>query len=50
MTFDFCPMKFMSTLPGNYEIVQHRFEVFGICPDCSNAAKSVKQAEAVAVE
>ena len=50
MTFDFCPMKFMSTLPGNYEIVQHRFEVFGTCPDCKNAKKNLKQAEPVTVK
>jgi Fur family zinc uptake transcriptional regulator len=50
MTFDFCPMKFMSALPGNYEIVQHRFEVFGICPDCSQVAKNVKHSEPVTMK
>jgi Fur family zinc uptake transcriptional regulator len=50
MTFDFCPMKFMSALPGNYEIMQHRFEVFGICPDCSQVVKSVKHMEPVTMK
>jgi Fur family zinc uptake transcriptional regulator len=35
LTFDFCPMHFISTIPGNYQILNHRFEVFGTCPDCA---------------
>jgi Fur family zinc uptake transcriptional regulator len=35
LTFDYCPMHFISTIPGNYQILNHRFEVFGTCPDCS---------------
>jgi Fur family zinc uptake transcriptional regulator len=35
LTFDYCPMHFISTIPGNYQILNHRFEVFGTCPDCA---------------
>jgi Fur family zinc uptake transcriptional regulator len=33
-TFDFCPMKQIPDLPANFEIVNHRFEIFGYCADC----------------
>jgi Fur family zinc uptake transcriptional regulator len=34
VTFDFCPMNYVPDLPGDYSILNHRFEVFGYCPDC----------------
>ncbi|THF73180.1 Fur family transcriptional regulator [Cohnella fermenti] len=34
LTFDFCPMQDTLKLPGNYKIVSHRFEIYGICEDC----------------
>ncbi|CAG7628630.1 Fur family transcriptional regulator [Paenibacillus allorhizosphaerae] len=33
--FEFCPMKHVAGLPGNFQIATHRFEVFGYCPDCT---------------
>jgi len=30
-------------LPGNYKIVHHRFEIYGICEDCQT--KSAASAE-----
>jgi Fur family zinc uptake transcriptional regulator len=35
ITFDYCPMPNMSELPGNYEVIHHRFEVYGYCPECT---------------
>lgn len=35
ITFDYCPMPQMSELPGNFEVMHHRFEVYGYCPECT---------------
>jgi Fur family zinc uptake transcriptional regulator len=32
---DYCPLPDPAALPGGYEILHHRFEVFGYCPDCA---------------
>jgi Fur family zinc uptake transcriptional regulator len=32
---DYCPMPDPAALPGGYEILHHRFEIFGYCPDCA---------------
>ncbi|RKP58222.1 transcriptional repressor [Cohnella endophytica] len=34
LTFDYCPMDNGVELPGNYKIVNHRFEIYGLCEDC----------------
>ncbi|RTE11008.1 Fur family transcriptional regulator [Paenibacillus whitsoniae] len=36
LTFDYCPMEQTLQLPGNFTIVSHRFEVYGICEECRN--------------
>ncbi|MCZ8515955.1 Fur family transcriptional regulator [Paenibacillus filicis] len=33
--FEFCPMKALPECPSDFEIVNHRFEVFGYCKDCA---------------
>ncbi|QYR23630.1 transcriptional repressor [Paenibacillus sp. sptzw28] len=33
-TFDYCPMNGTLNLPGNYKIMNHRFEIYGVCEDC----------------
>ncbi|PZE21769.1 Fur family transcriptional regulator [Paenibacillus xerothermodurans] len=35
MPFEFCPMKQLSHLPDDFQIVNHRFEIFGYCPECA---------------
>lgn len=34
IAFDFCPMDHLGNLPGRYRIVNHRFEIYGICEEC----------------
>lgn len=36
LTFDYCPMEQQMVLPGKYKILNHRFEVYGICEECQN--------------
>jgi Fur family zinc uptake transcriptional regulator len=34
VTFDYCPMEQMSGLPDNFDILNHRFEIYGVCEAC----------------
>ncbi|WP_058304067.1 Fur family transcriptional regulator [Gorillibacterium timonense] len=34
LTFDYCPMNQMLSLPGNFKIINHRFEIYGLCEEC----------------
>ncbi|UUZ94898.1 transcriptional repressor [Paenibacillus sp. P25] len=36
--FEFCPMKHMAQVPKDFEVINHRFEVFGYCSDCASVA------------
>jgi Fur family zinc uptake transcriptional regulator len=40
VTFDFCPMKHVEELPGQFSIMHHRFEIFGYCPECAPAQQA----------
>ncbi|WP_019005111.1 transcriptional repressor [Cohnella laeviribosi] len=33
-TFEYCPMNDKLNLPGNYRILSHRFEIYGLCEQC----------------
>lgn len=37
LTFDYCPMEQALKLPGSFKIVNHRFEVYGVCEECQQA-------------
>lgn len=34
LTFEYCPMEQEMKLPGNFKIMNHRFEVYGLCESC----------------
>lgn len=34
LTFDYCPMEQSLKLPGSFKIINHRFEVYGLCEEC----------------
>lgn len=34
LTFDYCPMEQSLKLPGSFKIMNHRFEVYGLCEEC----------------
>lgn len=36
LTFDYCPMEQPLRLPGSFKIMNHRFEVYGVCEECQN--------------
>lgn len=38
LTFEYCPMDKLNELPGDYKIVNHRFEIYGICGSCQAAS------------
>lgn len=33
----FCPMDFEAGIPQHFEVVKHKFEVYGYCKDCQQA-------------
>src|SRR5690625_477569 len=33
---NFCPMDHLKTLLKNYDVFDHKFEVYGLCPTCQN--------------
>ncbi|WP_018130798.1 Fur family transcriptional regulator [Effusibacillus pohliae] len=33
-----CPMDLMRYVPEDFQVVRHRFELLGYCPDCKTAA------------
>ncbi len=39
LTFEYCPMEQQLQLPGDYQILNHRFEVYGICETCQAASQ-----------
>ncbi|GIP33185.1 Fur family transcriptional regulator [Paenibacillus sp. J2TS4] len=40
VTFDYCPMWNISGLPEQFDILNHRFEIYGICSDCKTDSAS----------
>lgn len=42
LTFEYCPMEQQLKLPGEYKILNHRFEVYGICESCQQTAAAEK--------
>ncbi|MFD0869072.1 Zinc-specific metallo-regulatory protein [Chlamydia abortus] len=38
VTFDYCPMWHVSGLPEQFDILNHRFEIYGICNECKTTA------------
>jgi Fur family zinc uptake transcriptional regulator len=36
MSFEYCPMDGTIKLPGNFKIMNHRFEIYGLCEECQN--------------
>ena len=38
LTFEYCPMEQQLKLPGQYKILNHRFEVYGLCETCQQTA------------
>lgn len=34
LTFEYCPMEQSLDLPGSFKIINHRFEVYGVCEAC----------------
>ncbi|WP_115992141.1 Fur family transcriptional regulator [Cohnella lupini] len=37
LTFEYCPMEQQMALPGNYKILNHRFEIYGLCEECQES-------------
>jgi len=39
LPFDYCPMDHGLVLPGDYKVLRHRFEVYGLCEGCQTLEK-----------
>mgnify|MGYP001252444004 FL=1 len=40
LTIDYCPMEQNVELPKKFKIVNHRFEVYGVCEECQTHSSS----------
>jgi len=38
LSFEYCPMDQSIKLPEDFRILNHRFEIYGLCKDCQNEA------------
>ncbi len=36
-TFDFCPLEEVKGMPPQFDVISHRFEIFGYCSKCQAA-------------
>jgi len=44
VTFDYCPMEVSIELPQSFKIVNHRFEIYGICEACQEERRDGEEA------
>ncbi|WP_040948782.1 Fur family transcriptional regulator [Gorillibacterium massiliense] len=45
LTFDYCPMEQQLNLPGRYKIINHRFEIYGVCEECQQESPDSQNEE-----
>lgn len=45
LTFEFCPMEQSLDLPGQFKILNHRFEVYGVCEECQKDPEVLQSLE-----
>lgn len=36
LSFEYCPLEHDIELPGSFKILNHRFEVYGLCEECKD--------------
>lgn len=46
----YCPMPELHDLPESFQVVRHKFEIFGYCQDCREASGAEGNGEAEAAE
>lgn len=39
LPIDYCPMTLIEGVPDDFQVVKHKFEVYGYCPDCREETK-----------
>ncbi len=47
---DYCPMPQLADIPDHFQVVRHKFEVFGYCQDCNEMAGQSNVAAAEKVQ
>mgnify|MGYP001267691550 CR=1 FL=1 len=40
LSIDYCPMEQQVELPQKFKIVNHRFEIYGVCEDCQEPSST----------
>jgi len=38
---DYCPMPQLAGIPDHFQVVRHKFEIFGYCQDCREANEQI---------
>lgn len=45
-SLDFCPMQVVPDLPEHFEVINHKFELYGYCRECREASSGTDQGKA----
>ncbi|WP_400163706.1 Fur family transcriptional regulator [Brevibacillus sp. TJ4] len=42
VSFDYCPMDHLGGIPDDFKVINHRFEVYGLCESCQELSEQEK--------
>lgn len=45
LSFDYCPMEESIQLPEDFKVMNHRFEIYGLCHECQETGDTVQASE-----
>ncbi|GFR37356.1 zinc-specific metallo-regulatory protein [Insulibacter thermoxylanivorax] len=43
LSLDYCPMEQSIELPDDFQVMNHRFEIYGLCRDCQSDSDAARE-------